>query len=649
MKPIHSQEQIEEMRKRLYDRGTDLQKMVRHELTDEKIEVSRDWASSAAGERKNVSDSRSEVSVGEASSAMTTLEETVKPKRRYRGFVLLGSFLIFILVAVVSSLYVYLGGNQVSSDHIQVSVQGKPLLGGGEVMPLQVAVTNQNTVPIESVTLIVKYPVGTRTVGDAPRNLFEERIPISDIAPGEVQNIPIRVAVFGEENAEKQIEATIEYRISGSNGMFYKEAEPLAFRISSSPLVLRIDSVEKVASGQTADITITAVSNASTPLQDILITASYPNGFDFVKAEPAPVYGENVWHIAELLPEQSSTITLQGVVMGLTEETFRVNFSAGPAHPDNQYLIDTALADGRADFLIERPFIDVGISINGDADREVVLKEGESSVVMVDIKNTLDETVYDMVVEVVPGGNALKVDSISSLNGFYDSNTGTVRWETSNNPSFDRVLPGDTRQLSFTVNPGSTRTTAAFDLVVNVYARRVAETSAQETLVGTVGAEAKYSSSITLGSQAGRGSADFVERGVTPPKVGEETTYTLTLIAEAGANDAVDAVVNTSLPVYVQWLDLYDTEGTVTYNDVSKKLQWSIGTIAAGDRKELSFQVSIRPSVSQVGEQPVLLNTQNLHANDRFTGTLLQDTASAVTTELSSEMGYPRDNGKVGQ
>jgi hypothetical protein len=649
MKPIYSQEQIEEMRKRLYDRGTDLQKTVRHELTDEKIEVSREWSSPAVADNKKVSDLRSGLATVAAQEPEMSPVSEARPKRRYRSFILLGSFLIFIVVALASSAYVYLGGNRVSNDNIQVAIEGKPLIGGGEVMSLQVAVTNQNTVPIESATLILKYPTGTRTVGDSPRNLFEERIPLEDIAPGEVQNVPVRVAVFGEENAEKQIEATVEYRINGSNGMFYKEAEPLAFRISSSPLVLRIDNLEKVASGQLADITITAVSNASTPLENILITAAYPNGFDYIKSEPEPVYGESVWKIAELLPEQSVTIKLQGIVLGLTEETFRINFAAGPADPGSQYQIGTSLADSRADFTIERPFINVEVAINNDTDRAAVIKEGERATVVVDIKNTLDETVYDMVVEVVPGGNALEVNSISSSNGYYDSNTGTVRWEISNNPTFDRLLPGDSRQLRFEVEQGSTRTTAAFDLVVNVYARRVAETSAQETLIGTAKAEAKYSSTIALGSQANRNSAGFVERGELPPKVGVETTYTLTIVAEAGANDVVDAVVDTSLPVYVEWLDAYDTEGTVTYNNVSKKLQWSIGTIEAGKRKELSFQVSIRPSVSQVGDQPTLLNTQNIRCNDRFTGALLQDTASAVTTELSGEMGYQYGNGEVVQ
>lgn len=637
MKPLKTQEQIEEMRKRLYDRSSALESAKRHELSDSKVDVSRNWAGSSpvVQEERNTQKTSSNIVVEEGDGVKEG------PKRHYRAFIFVGSLLIFIFVAALSSLYLYFGGNQISNDKIQISMDGPQFIGGGEVMSLQVAVSNQNAVPIESATLILKYPNGTRSVGDSPRNLFEERIPVEDIAPGEVQNVPVNVAIFGEENADKKIEATIEYRVNGSNGMFYKEAEPLAFKISSSPLVLRIDNLEKVASGQIVDLTITAVSNASSPLTDILISASYPNGFSFEKSEPAPIYGQNVWQIDKILPEEEIEIKIQGVVNGLTEEKFRINFDAGPSDPDNRFLVGANLAEGVADFIIERPFIDIEINIDGDKDRQVIVDEGASSVVGIKITNTLEETVYDMVVEVVPGGNALTETSIKSKKGFYNSNNGTVRWEVSNNESFDKVFPGDSRQLDFQIDPGPNRTTSSYDLVVNVYARRVAETSAAETLIGTVRAQAKYSSSVSVGSQAS------AKSGPIPPEVGQTNVYTLNLVAEAGANDMANAIVETSLPLYVEWLDSYEAEGDVTYNSVSKKIQWTIGDISSGKRKDLKFDVSIQPSVSQIGTSPVLLNTQTMRANDRFTSALLQDTSTPVTTELSTEMGLPEGNGKV--
>ena len=626
MKEEYSQEHIDEMRKRLYERGADSSAAARHELTDTKIDVSRDWA-------------------GQINPETGIAEE--KPRRHYRRFVLLGSFFIFLFVTLVSSAYLYFGGNQISSDNIQLDISGQSTLGGGEVLSLQVGLSNNNTVPIESATLIVKYPIGTRSVGDSPRNLYEERIPLDDIVPGDTKSTPVRVAIFGEENSQKEISATLEYRIGGSNGTFYKDSAPFKFRISSSPLVLSIKSIEKVASGQLVDVTVTAASNATTPLTDILITAEYPNGFDYQSASQAPVYGENVWRIDELLPEEKESITIKGIVTGLTEESLQIKFAAGPADPEDQYTLSAALADSNAEFTVERPFIDVAVNIEDQFSGVAIISQNEQADVEIDIVNTLNETVYDMVVEVIPQGNALDENSIQGQSGFYDSNTNSVRWEVSNNPSFAEVNPGDKRTLGFAIFQGETKTTSAFDLVINVYARRVAESSAAEQLVGSITREGKYSSSVTLGSQSGRNVGRFGDAGPIPPQVGQSTTYTLTLVAQAGANDMNNAVVNTSLPVYVNWLNEYDTQGAVVYNTVSKQLEWTVGDITSGQRKELSFQVSILPSTSQVRETPILLNGQTLRANDRFTGQLLQDNAPPVTTELSTEAGFAEGNGTV--
>lgn len=649
MKDIHSKEQIEEMRKRLYDRGSQVDELKRHQLTDIKVDVSRSWGDSPSASR-NTSDLREGILADPEAVAQTENPadaEDTKPKRHYRSFVLIGSLLIFVFVAGISSLYLYFGGNQISSDNLQLTIEAPRTVGGGEVLEMQVGLTNLNDVPIESVTLVVKYPEGTLSTGDTQRNLFEERIPIDDVAPEESISLPVRVAVFGEENGEKVITALIEYQVEGSSGMFTKEAEPVVFRITSSPLVLSVSNIQKVASGQLVDVTINAVSNGSTPINDLLITAAYPTGFEFESSDPEPLFGQNVWRIDELLPEQSKSIKVRGYTRGLTGESFRINFAAGPESTTQQYTVGASLADSRADFTIERPFIDVAIDIDNQENNQVVLEQDSVTGVSVDITNTLDETVYDMVVEIVPGGNALDERSVRGDTGFYDSNTGTVRWEVSNNPTFAVINPGNTRTLEFSIAQGSNKTDSAFDMVVNVYARRVAETSAVEQLIGTALAEGKYSATVELTSQVRRGDARFPDQGPIPPKVGQTTTYTVVLVAEAGANNLANSVVETSLPLYVNWLDIFEAEGSVTYNTVSKRLQWVIGDIPKGERKEFAFQVSILPSTSQLGNDPTLINQQSIRVNDSFTGALLQDSIRPVTTELSPEFGFERDNGEV--
>lgn len=637
MNDIHKKENIDDLRKRLYSREIK-DPVKRHDLTDEQVDVATDW-------KKYDKSAEAEEKV-DYTPKTPPATEFKKPKRHYRSVVITISLLIFLVGAGFLIFRTIFSPDQISSNNIGLTVAGPSAIGGGEAMSLQVTVSNQNPVPIESATLILDYPAGSRSVNETGRELFEERIPINVVESGEIQNIPVRIAVFGEEGEEKEISATIEYRIEGSNGTFFKDAPPLKFRITSTPLVLRIENVEKVAAGQTVEMKLVAKSNASNPLNNLLIQAEYPNSFEFEESFPPAVFGDNVWRIDELLPEESQEVTIRGVVRGLTEETFRIKFDAGPADSDNQYRTSSRLTEAWADFTIERPFINVGIAINGNEGEEIVIPSGTESNVMVDIRNTLDETVYDMVVEVVPGGNALREDSITSGTGFYDSNSGTVRWEVANNPSFAQVFPGDSRNLTFRINPQTDLSTASFDLLVNVYARRIAETNAQEQLIGTTQTVAKYSSEVFVGGQVTHG-ALFGDSGPIPPRVGQTTTYTVTLVAEAGVNDLTDAVVTTSLPLYVTWLDNYQGGGEVIYNTVSKQLEWRPGSIDARQRKELSFQVSIRPSISQVNSVPTLVNSQQLRASDRFTGDTLRSTASALTIALSTEAGFSEDDGVV--
>ena len=620
-----NQDHIDDLRRRLYDRNFDAQKPVRHELHDEQVDVSRNWNTASA---PVVTDDG------------MTLPLKQKPKRRYRQYIFFGSLLIFIVAAALSSAYLYFGGNQISGQNISLSISGPNTIGGGEKMSAQIGMTNQNAVALESVTLIVKYPSGTQTAEEPIQNLFEERIWLDTLTAGEVKNIPINAVIYGEEGDEKQIEATLEYRIEGSNGTFYKDAEPLTFQVVTSPIVVQVNSVNKVASGQEVEVEIEVKSNTTSPFNNLLITASYPNGFSYKSSTPEPTFGQNVWRIPELLPEETKVIKLTGTIRGLAEESLRLNVSAGPAQPDNQFIVGAILNESYTEFTIERPFLDVSVEVNKSTSNSVVLPAGEEAGIKIMVDNTLDESVYDMVVEVVPGGNVFQTGVVDADKGFFDSNTGVIRWESANQPNFAQVLPDESRTVEFSLTPGSSQSTGAFDMTINVYGRRVAERSAQEQLVGTVVVEARYSSNVSL-----ENSLNAVS-GPIPPKVGQTTSYAVALVATAGVNDVTNAIVRAQLPVHVVWKNDYATDGTVIYNSVSRELEWRAGNIDGGKQKDLVFTLDLLPSSSQVGTTPVLVERQIFEATDRFTNARLQADAPRISTEIENG-SYAENNGRV--
>lgn len=654
MAGIRDQKNIEELRKRLYDRGgLDGLPASRHKLTNVNEDVSRGWAgvssfpNAAPSPEPVITENQIQATAPQVVEDL--LEEVVleNKSRPYRKFVLLGSIGLFVLVALVSSVYLFFGANQISAKNVSINVGAPFSLAAGEVLPLQISISNQNSVPIESATLIINYPAGTKTNDDQLKDLYESRIPVDNISPGEAINIPVSVILFGEENDEKEIKVVVEYRVTGSNGTFFKEAEPIKIKINSSPLVIRVNSIEKVSSGQEFEIKITVQSNTASPQRNILVSASYPNTFSFIKSDPEPSYGQNGWLISEIKPESSTVITLRGRVNGLADEVSEIQLTAGTPKSDNQFIMGSVMTKVKTSYAIERPFIDVSVIVNQDSDGKVDLASNEEADVTVLVKNTLNDTVYDMRVEVSPKGNLIRDNQLQIQTGLYDSSSKTIRWEVSGMSSLAEVKPGETREFKFLVKPDVNQNTASFDISTNVFARRVGEARAAEEMVGTALAEVKYSSEITLQAQVGHSDGIFTDTGPIPPVADETTSYTITFEVKSGSNDATNMVMTTTLPQYVNWLEKYNGDGQVEYNPVAKQLKWKVGNLESKTAKQLQVQVSLLPSVTQVGRTLTIVGNQELTATDRFTGATLKAQNSALQNELSTEAGFQSGNGKV--
>jgi hypothetical protein len=656
-KRLHTKETIEDVQKRLYDRGAGVSDVVRHGLSDTKVDVSRNWNVPVANTpRPNATDLRTGLPIAEAVSSeyppagqsvpeedTTVFAEQTRPRRRYRSIVLLVSMVVFALMVGTASMFLYKGGNQISGNNIQLQISGPESVGGGEIVPISVHVANQNSVPIESITLILKYPEGTLNTEVPPRTLYEERIPLNNLAPGESQTVPVKIAVYGEENTKKEIEARIEYRVQNSNGSFYKNTNPYAFTLTSAPLVLSVSNVNRVASGQKVEVELKAVSNASAPLRDIVITASYPINFSYSTAEPAPTFRNNVWTIDEILPEQAVSIVIKGSVEGFSNDTFRVGFVAGKSSVDNQYVVKSTLAEAKADFTIEQPFADVSMYVLGDKEPMI----GDRTDIRVIVPNSLDSAIYDAVIELSLEGTVLEGGRVNTKDSLYDTRKKTIRWDETTNKSLDMILSGDKREFNISITPGHVETGAYYKAKLNVFARRVSDPGAQEALIGSTELDVRYTARTAIAGQNGRNMSGLKDTGPVPPVVDEATTYTPTIVATAGVNGLTDASVEFSLPEYVEWNNIYVGDGDITYNPINRGILWKIGDMKEQERRELVLQVTMKPPYSLLGRTPVIINQQHFRATDSFSSKRVNSSSPAITTELSTEMGFPARNGAV--
>ncbi len=646
MSGIKDQDRIEALRKRLYQRGEVTAPHKTHVLKDTPEKVQTKWTQSP--QPKKTEPSSIEPVFDTPHEEQNIVDMPRKKRKKYRLKLVVAGLLFFVISVVISSSVLIFGNNNISAENITLAVTGPFTIGGGEVLPVQVGITNSNAVDIESATLIVEYPRGTQSTGDAPLELRTERLALDKVASGETINVPLRAVIFGEENDEKSIKVSIEYRVQGSNATFFKEADPLRFKISSSPVNMSVTALRKVSSGQETEVTISITSNAPTTLSEVLVLAEYPLGFDFTSSEPAPNSAQNAWLIANLEPEETRTIIIKGIVVGKKSDQYAINFSVGVPSPRDKQTLTSIFATAQTEFEIEQPFLAVNLEMAGKTNDTVVLEPGQRTGATIEIQNTLDDTIYDLVVEVQLGGNALSDLEVGPPNGFYDSLNNKIIWDISNAPELAELFPGKKTRLSFGIEPSSNVSqTPQITFDVNVKARRVSESQVTETLLGTAQSVIKVASAPTVRSDVGYNNGVFNDSGPIPPVAEKETKYTISLMVENGTNNISEVVTTATLPSYVQWLDQTSGSGNISFDEAKRLVTWRLNSVDANAAAFASFQVSLVPSKSQINTTPTLLGQQRLRANDKFTGTVVRAVNPAITTEMSEETGQPRDNGRV--
>ncbi len=632
-------ERLESLRDRLYARGGESEPTFnRHNLGE------------AAHITPNVASHPPHSSAEPVVTAHTPVTPMVRKTSRqsFRFLITVIGILFFIGALAVSSVFLFMGGGAVSGSNIAIDVSGPIAVGGGETMNLQIAIANQNTLPIESATMIITYPRGAQSAVEPGKELFSERLQLNKIDPNEVVNVPVRVVMFGEENDTKKISIAVEYRVEGSNATFYKEALPFEFKISTSPIVINVNGVKSISSGQEAKFEVVIQSNSPEEITDLLLKADYPQGFEFSGSDPETVSGEDTWRIASLKPGEEKKIVITGVMSGGEDDVNEFDFAVGVANERDALSIASPLATREMEVRIERPFLDVEISVNNDTGETIVVEAGSSVRVRVDFRNALDTTVYDGVIQVKLGGNALNEYSVEGEDGYYDSTTNIISWDSVDVAELRELTPGEDYGVTFSINPNEDiKQNPEIKLSVTIQGNRVGEDRVPEQVVGTIEQLVKIASVTKLSSSALYSEGPFNNSGPTPPVAERTTEYTFLFSVKNGTNPITDGEVTAVMPPYVTWLDRTSPDGAVAHNSSNRTLVWKVGDLKANEYKEVWVQVALKPSLSQVGTAPTLLETQRFRATDGFTGTTVRADASALTTSLINDPDRSYREGRV--
>jgi len=559
--------------------------------------------------------------------------------------------LFFFLLTLSVAVFLFIRGtNSVSGNNIDIQVEGPSTIGGGESLSLDVVIKNNNNVDLESGSLSVVYPEGTRSSEDMNAPLVREKQDVGALPAKRETRKTIKAVLFGEKDSARQIKMTFEYRLKGSSAIFYKE-KMYDLVIKSSPIIVTVENPTEVNSNQRVSFVVTLSSNSAEILRDVLLKVEYPFGFAYQDADVKPTDNTGtLWNIGDLGTSAQKKITIQGILQGQNEEERTFRFSTGIRNPEKNGDLGAIFSVIPQTIKIKKPFLGVTVTTDGSSQQDVVARPGGRMQTSVSWKNNLPNKLVNAQVLVKFSGSLLDKNSVNSIGGgFYRSIDNTIVFDKNNTDNFISFDPGQSSSVSFEFAPNSvipTGSNQTLSFSVTVSGDQAFDNGKQETISTTVNKTVKIASQVNVRSLVTRSLGAFENSGPMPLRVDNPTTYTIQLVATNSQNTVQKTKVTAILPSYVVWTGL-SSPGVelISFDEGSRTVTWNVGELKGGTGFSLApraaeFQVSITPSITQAGTAPTLVFAPILTGVDTFVNKTVSAEAGDLSTRYATDPDF---------
>lgn len=566
---------------------------------------------------------------------------------RLAGIFLIVAFVFFVISLGAAGYFLYSGGNTVSVNKISIDIQGPTTIAGGDTVPLSLTITNKNPVAIENATIEIDFPNGTLSADGSlspdPRYVED----IGSIGSGATITRSIKAILFGGQGQTLSLPVSFSYDMSGSSSTFVKKSS-YALAISSTPLSVSVDALSETVSGKPLTFTLTVRSNATIPLNNVVLASAFPFGFTEASSS-LPSAGPDIF-LGTMQPGEVKTVTITGTLTGQDGDLRVFHFSVGTVKSPSDQTLTVSYMTQDAPITIAAPFITTTLALNGNTGPNLVVTPGSPQSVVLSYANTLSTSVTDATISIALSGSAIDYSSIETTSGFYNSTDHTITFSKDTDPSLAQMAPGASGigAFTFATLPSTTPILApTITFTISVSGTRVGQTNVPENVTASVSQNVKVATAVTLTASSLHSSGPLSNSGPIPPRAGQATTYTIEWNVQNGWSPIADGTVSAALPSYVSYTGKTFGIGSFSYDDISRTVSWNIGDLAESASAHGAFQVSITPSTSQKGSVPTLTGAATLSGYDRFAGVQVSATTDPSTTETNGDSGYASSDATV--
>lgn len=535
-------------------------------------------------------------------------------------------FLVLLLIVVAGfvSYWFYMEG-MFSKEILRIEVLGPDSAKVGDEIEYTVKYKNSGNFVLEQVKLVFEMPDNSLTE-DSKTRISQN---LKDIYPGDEEFVKFKTRLLGKDGDLKVAKASLSY-VPKNITAPYESDTTFTTKIESTAVTLDFDLPSKTEKGKDLQYSINYFSNIDYPLENLSIRVDRVPGFDFSSSIPSSLDGSE-WKLDTLNKAQGGRITIKGKISADTNQNLTFNAKLGMRVNGNFIVIKESIIEVQ----VIQPLLFISQQVNGSAN--YVASPGETLHYQIFFRNIGSTPFNNLFMVAKLDGQALDMSTIQVQGGQVQDNM--IVWDFRQTSQLVRVDVQQEGEVSFDVKVKSNWVPLSQDSGSTAINDEV--NISQITQKFTI----KVNSGLTISQKAYYKSSDIVNSGSIPPKVGQDTTYTISWDIKNYFSDAKNVKVKAILPQSVNLTGQIfpqDESSKFSFDSVSREIVWSAGDILAGtgisgDPVSLYFQVSLKPIISQKGSLVQIIGEANITGENQLTNTKITANASAVNTSLPDD------------
>ncbi|OGN01018.1 MAG: hypothetical protein A3B91_02805 [Candidatus Yanofskybacteria bacterium RIFCSPHIGHO2_02_FULL_41_29] len=546
-----------------------------------------------------------------------------------------------LLIVAISSFW--FSGPSFSEKNVVFEIDGPTQVSSGEEVVFKLKYENKTRSTLYDLDFVFYYPEGSTVLIDGrPEKDHVEDFKIDELTAGEKGEREFSAFLIGERGNIKVTKAILTFR-SGNLRSSFEKSISLSTTIVTTPISLTLAAPPSVVSDSPIQYVLDYRNESDEDAQDLIMEFDYPDGFSPKSYSINPESGNNKWTVKTLKVASGGRITVDGVLSGKEGEN-KVISTVLKRKVGGQYVDYQKVS---AVTVISNPILGLVISVNKVSDYSASL--GDRLNYTVDYSNDSNLTLSGMNLSVKLEGDMFDFSRLDTRGGLFDDFTKTITWDLSTISDFSNFFPNAKGQIIFNIPIKSFFSSAMPGASNERFVKATAKFRTPNIPVGSDVNEIATSASIitrigtqpALNQSAYYNDPDFGFSGPLPPRVDEETIYTVHWQLTNPGNDTENAKIVAKLPSGAVWVDIAKTTANQplpVFNPNSSEVSWSLPRIPYGagvstEKYEASFRIKIKPSSIQRGNVISIIEGALLTGTDSFTKQSIIINRSGINTD----------------